>query len=152
MSVPRRWIASPPSRWADSEREFHLAYLEDPTPFPRQPVTVSWKADRADTPPTHPIAWIFWAISKAVRALWTRYRTGAWPLPRFEVHGLSVTLDDRSRRMGVPIDSSTAPLERDGTRDAVLVGGFGSNSISCIEMDGRTYWPNGHPVEVDVPL
>lgn len=140
------WIASPPSRWADAEREFHLAYLKDPTPFPRQPVTVRWAAQSRSQPPAHFVALALWFVGISLHSLSIRWRTGAWPEPEFEVPSLRVT-DAQGRTVWFPIDPGPAPFEGTGAQPGVLVGGHGSNAIACVEVAGRTLWPTGHPEE-----
>jgi len=108
-------IASPPSAWADAERRFHLAYLEDPEPFPRSRVSVTW----------------------------TTRRDSEGSLELFVV-----LESDPSRSMAFSIDlGGSTPLRPEGTSSGVLVGGFGTNAITCLEVDGQVLWPMLHPVE-----
>jgi len=111
-------IASPPSAWADAERRFHLAYLQDPEPFPRSRVSVTWT---------------------------TRRHSGG-------NLGLFVVLEsDPSRSMAFSIDSGPTPLRPEGTSSGVLAGGFCTNVITCLEVDGQVLWPMGNPVERPAP-
>lgn len=151
MNAPSDWIASPPSTWADREREFHLAYLDDPTPFPRQPVTVTWKGASDNPPPSHPVVLAVWAAIEGIRQARHRHGTGVWAPPTFAVSSITVRPPDASKAMAFTIDEASSPLERTGAIPGVLVGGFGNNAVACIEIDGDVWWPTGHPITFDLP-
>ena len=125
-----RWIASPPSAWADAEREFHLAYLQDPAgPYPRTEVGISWLAHDKEQG-------LLEQLFEAARG-----RPTAIDMVAF----LLVSTDGRS--MSFDAQPEHALAERWGSVHGVLVGGLGSNAIACIEVTGQVIWPMFNPTE-----
>jgi hypothetical protein len=156
-----------PSAWADAQREFHLAYDEDPTPFPRQPVTVAWttRGDLDPVPAPDPL-WEGAPASldrRGPRAaavgpfiglphvfggfLWrivAGFRYGAIPHDGIEV---TATQEGGSRSVAFTVADEPAPLRRKGTTSGTLIGELGTNAVCCLDVDGQILWPTMPPVE-----
>lgn len=153
-----------PSAWADAQRAFHLAYDDDPTPFPRTPVIVTWltrgnldpmpKPDPywEGAPPRRangysPVVGASTTGSGFIVRLLSAWRHGTVPHDGLEV---TVVADD-GRTMRFTIGSDPAPLRRKGSTAGVLVGELGMNATACVEVDGHVIWPTMPPIEQPGP-
>lgn len=76
-----------------------------------------------------------------------RHRT----VPHAGVEVSVVREGDPTRSMAFSIDPGPTPLRPTGTSTGVLVGGFGTNAIACLEVDGQVVWPTANPIERPVP-
>ncbi|MEZ5177090.1 MAG: hypothetical protein R2746_02095 [Acidimicrobiales bacterium] len=114
-----------PEHWPDAQRRFHLAYLEDPSAFPRHDVELVW-ITRPDT------AWNLDVVTgrhDGVEATVT------------EVGG-----EHRSLRFAVAPDQ--VPPRQGGRVPGVLVGEWRPNATLCVEVEGGVVWPAYNPEEV----
>lgn len=131
MALPHGfpWIASPASRWADLEREFHLAYLDDPEPFPRQAVEVTWMT----LPDGYggPFGFVLGTLGLADDG-----GKEGMVLQATRQDGATMTLDLE----GTPVLAEAAGRSR-----GIVVGGFGQNAVTCLELGDLTVWPTFNP-------
>jgi hypothetical protein len=129
-------IAHPPSAWADAERRFHAAYLRDSSSFPRTAVVVSWTTHKGAT--------------GAGAAGLLGMAASAWRNGAAHHDGVEVTVrrsEDLARSMAFSIDPGPEPLRPSGSSTGILVGGFDTHAITCLEVDGRLLWPTMNPIE-----
>ena len=123
-------IASPPSAWAEAERAFHLTYQAGADSLPRRAVRVTWTTRR---------------LGDRGGFLLSALREGSGAHDGVEVTVAPAAEPGRS--MVFSIDPGPTPLRPEGATAGVLVGGFGSNAVCCLEVDGRVVWPTMNPVE-----
>lgn len=149
-----------PSAWADAQRELHAAYDRDPTPFPRQPVQVTWvtRGDLDPMPSPDPAfdgepradvagGSVLIGAPKALGGFLWRIAT-AWRHGVVPHDGLEVTvIAEDGGSMTFTLSPDPAPHRPKGSTDGVLVGELGTNAAACLEVDGRVLWPTTPPVE-----
>lgn len=116
-----------PEHWPDEQRRFHLAYLDDPTAFPRRPVEVVW-VTRPNT------AWNLDVVTGRHEGV--------------EITVTELEGDHRSLRFAAAADQ--VPPRQGGCVPGALVGDWGPNATFCVEVDGGVVWPGYNPEEVSL--